>query len=205
MVSVSALVVVLYSALLASAKLVTVVVGGNGTNQDPSLIFQPQEVQADVGDFVVFNFTNGTHTVTQSTFAGPCVPIHQTNSTINGFNSGLRNAANGTSPTTLTIEVTEVGPNSTIWFFDLWACGEGGVGAINVNDSDSQNLAAFVRNAKRLNGTGGNITSSGGTRPTSTRTAPASTATGNSAEMVGANTVKAISVFTPLLLVLFAL
>jgi len=48
----------LSSALLASAKTVTIVVGGNGTTQDASLIFQPQEVQADVGDFVVFNCTS---------------------------------------------------------------------------------------------------------------------------------------------------
>ena len=45
----------LSSALLAPAKTVTILVGGNGTTQDPSLIFQPQEVKADVGDFVVFN------------------------------------------------------------------------------------------------------------------------------------------------------
>jgi len=46
------------SALLASAKTITVVVGGNGTTKDASLIFQPQEVKADVGDFVVFNCTS---------------------------------------------------------------------------------------------------------------------------------------------------
>jgi len=198
------LLVALYSALLASAKTVTVVVGGNGTTQDASLIFQPQEVQADVGDFVQFNFTNGTHSVVQSTFAAPCVPIHVTNSTINGFDSGLRNADNGTANTTLIIEVKETGPNTTIWFYDLWGCAQGGVGGINVNDSDSQNLAAFVRNAKRLNGTGGSTSSSGGSRPTSTRSVPTSTATGNSAERIGSNTVKAISIFTPLLLAIFA-
>ena len=53
----------LSSALLASAKTVTVVVGGNGTTQDASLIFQPQEVNADVGDFVVFNCTSTSYSL----------------------------------------------------------------------------------------------------------------------------------------------
>lgn len=47
----------LYSVVLVSAKTVTIVVGGNGTTQDASLIFQPQEVTAQAGDFVVFNCT----------------------------------------------------------------------------------------------------------------------------------------------------
>lgn len=47
-----------FSALLASAETITIVVGGNGTNQDASLIFQPQEVKAAVGDIVVFNCTS---------------------------------------------------------------------------------------------------------------------------------------------------
>ena len=45
----------MFSTLLASAKTITIVVGGNGTNMDASLIFQPQEVKAAVGDIVVFN------------------------------------------------------------------------------------------------------------------------------------------------------
>jgi len=206
--SVSVFLVALSSALLASAKTVTVVVGGNGTTQDPSLIFQPQEVTADVGDFVVFNFTNGTHSAVESTFAAPCVPIHDTNITFNGFNSGLRDAVNGSAKTTLTVEITEEDRNRTIWFYDIWGCAEGGVGAINANDSDSENLSAFVRNAKRLNGTGDTSSSSGGSltgQPTSTRPAPTSTATGNSAERVGENTVKAIAAFTPFLFIMFAM
>lgn len=48
----------MFSALPAFAKTVTIVVGGNGTNLDASLIFQPQEVKAAVGDIVVFNCTS---------------------------------------------------------------------------------------------------------------------------------------------------
>jgi len=213
----------LSSALLASAKTVTIVVGGNGTAQDPSLIFQPQEIKADVGDFVVFNctssiippsrvtptnhvfaVTNGTHSVVESTFAQPCLSIHETNTTFNGFNSGLRDAVNGTAITTLSFEIKEEDRNRSIWYYDIWGCAEGGVGAININDSDWENLDAFVRNAKRLNGSGDTSSSSLTGRPTSARPVPTSTAAGNSAERVGENTVKAISIFAPFLLAMFA-
>ena len=76
-----------------------------------------------------------------------------------------------------------------------------------MNDSSSENLAAFVRNAKRLNGTGGS-SSGGGSftgQPTSSRPSPTGTTNGNSAEMVGANAVMAIVAFTPLLLAIFVL
>jgi len=199
---------VLCSALVASAKTITIVVGGNGTTQDASLIFQPQEVTANVGDFVVFNFTNGTHSAIESTFAGPCIPAHDTNTTINGFYSGLRDTVNGTAKTTLTVEIKEADENRTLWFYDIWGCGEGGVGAINANDSDWENFDAFVRNARRLNGSGDDSSPSGGSsisRPTSSRPTPTSTGTGNSAERVGTNAVKAISIFMPFLLAMFAM
>ena len=156
-----------------------------------------------------FSVTNGTHSAIQSSFAEPCIPIHKTNSTINGFDSGLRDTVNGTAKTTLAIEIKEAGgENKTIWFYDIWGCGEGGVGAINVNDSDWENFDGFVRNAKRLNGTGGNSSSVGGSftgRPTSSRPVPTSTTDGSSAERVGANTVVAIVILAPLLLAMFAL
>lgn len=203
--SVSVVFIILCSTLLAYAKTINIVVGGNGTNQDASLIFQPQEVKAAVGDIVVFNFTNGTHSAIESTFAGPCIPAHESNMTLNGFYSGLRDTVNGTAQTTLTVEIQQEDQNKTFWFYDLWACGQGGVGAINANDSDWENFDAFVRNAKRLNGSGGSTSSSIVRRPTSTRPVPTSTATGNSAERVGENTIWAIFIFTPFLFTIFAI
>ena len=153
--------------------------------------------------------TNGTHSAIESSFAEPCIPIHETNTTINGFYSGIRDTVNGTAKTTLTVEIKEADENRTIWFYDIWGCGEGGVGAINANDTDWENYDAFVRNAKRLNGTGDDSGSSGGGsftgRPTSSRPVPTSTTDGSSAERVGANTVVAIAALAPLLLALFAL
>jgi len=100
---------------------------------------------------VIFNFTLGTHSVIQSDFGTPCIPISQTNSSINGFNSGPRPAGNGT---TITQQLFTVTSNVTpVWFFDSFTCGEGGVGAINPNESSTATLQGFVRNAIRLNGT----------------------------------------------------
>jgi len=171
------------------------------------LCANPSALNSDLVLAILLSVTNGTHTVVESTFGQPCVPIHDTNITINGFNSGLRDAANGSAKTLLTVEIEEAHRNRTIWFYDIWGCGRGGVGAINANDSDWENLGAFVRNAKRLNGTGEDTSSFGGFtgRPTSSRPAPTGTATSSSAEKVGANAVKAIYVFTPLLLAMFSM
>lgn len=86
--------------------------------------------------------TQGNHTVTQSTFAAPCVPAHFTNDTINGFDSSFRNAGNFSAITNLPVTIKS--PNETIWFFDWNLCAQGGVGAININDTSLETLDGFV-------------------------------------------------------------
>ncbi|KAF9012532.1 hypothetical protein BDQ17DRAFT_1387225 [Cyathus striatus] len=117
-----------------SAKTVVITVGGN-TTENPGNVFQPESVTANGGDIVRLTvITNGNHTATQSTFASPCIPAHDTNETINSFDSTFDNT-------------------TTIWFYDVNTCAEGGVGAININTSSLQTLDGFQRNAIRLNGT----------------------------------------------------
>lgn len=82
--------------------------------------------------------TRGNHSVTQSTFAAPCVPAHDTNVTINGFDSSFRDAGNGTAITNLPVTITD--PKTPIWFFDYNTCGLGGVGVINANGSSLETL-----------------------------------------------------------------
>ncbi|KAH9834101.1 uncharacterized protein C8Q71DRAFT_859769 [Rhodofomes roseus] len=132
-----------------------VTVGGN-TTTNGSLVFQPEEIKASIGDTVYFNFTQGNHTVMQSTFSAPCVWIDETEA-YNGFTTGFRDAGNGTAITNYILPITS---NDTIWFFDWNTCALGGVGGINVNESSTQTLAGFVRNAKRLNGTATSTSSS---------------------------------------------
>src|SRR5882757_2658154 len=88
-----------------------------------------------------YTVTQGNHTATQSTFSSPCIPAHDTDSTINGFDSSPRDTNNGTSVTTLVVTITN--PNTTIWFYDLNTCALGGVGGININTSSTQTLLGF--------------------------------------------------------------
>ncbi|KAF4620831.1 hypothetical protein D9613_000877 [Agrocybe pediades] len=138
------------SALIASAcaKNIVITVGGNKTADEN--VFNPESVEAKIGDVLFFNFTGGNFSATQSTFAAPCVPAHLTNSTINGFDSGPRNTVNGTAITNMPVPVTT---NDTIWYFDINTCAQGGVGVVNVNDSTLETLDGAKRNAIRLNGT----------------------------------------------------
>ncbi|EAU91610.1 hypothetical protein CC1G_12089 [Coprinopsis cinerea okayama7 len=155
-------------ALLVHARDIIITVGGN-TTENPGAVFSPQSVTADLGDVVIFNFTQGNHTAIQALFGSPCIPAHEIDSTVNGFNSGFRDAGNFSAITQLSVPITD--PNATLWFYDYNTCAEGGVGGINVNESSWETLDGFTRNAIRLNGTGGgdaSSTLSRTSRPTST-------------------------------------
>ncbi|KAJ7772133.1 hypothetical protein DFH07DRAFT_217303 [Mycena maculata] len=132
-----------------------ITVANNLTATNASNVFQPNVVNASLGETVYFNFTQGNHSATQSTFAVPCVPASQSNSSINGFNTGLRPAGNGTSITNFIIIMNPDIVNTTLWFYDINTCGIGGVGVINAGNvtATDQPYDAFVRNAERLNGT----------------------------------------------------
>ncbi len=70
-------------------------------------------------------------------FTSPCVPQHDTNITLNGFNSGPRDTVNGTAITQLEVLVQDAAP---IWFFDANTCMQGGVGGINLDEDSGQTL-----------------------------------------------------------------
>ena len=149
---------VLASVYLAAAKTIVITVGSNTT--DGTTTFDPQRVDAVLGDTVIFNcnffrrscrtglivipVTLGNHTATQSTFSSPCIPAHDTNATINGFDSGFRNTTPGTAGSILSVPILEQNQNQTFWFFDSNTCGEGGVGAINNNESSTETVAGFM-------------------------------------------------------------
>jgi hypothetical protein len=144
---------------LAAAETIVITVGGNTTG-DGTTTFDPQRVVAVLGDIVLFNckflfrscrrglidipVTDGNHTATESTFSDPCVPAHDTNVTINGFDSGFRNTTPGTVGSILTVPILAQNENQPFWFFDFNTCGEGGVGAINDDESSTETLAGFV-------------------------------------------------------------
>lgn len=99
---------------IAAATGVTVHVvkvgSANGT-----LAFSPNNIAVPVGDMVQFQFAPANHTVTQSTFDQPCVPINNINSSIAGIFSGfMAVAATATTTPTYTIIVNNTTP---VWLY----------------------------------------------------------------------------------------
>ncbi|KZV64185.1 hypothetical protein PENSPDRAFT_640038 [Peniophora sp. CONT] len=148
----SAAVALLATACAVSAKNIYIQVHNNASATNGSSVFVPNEVTAVLGDIVFFNFTEGNHTAIQSTFDAPCLAANVHNSSLNGFNSGFEVVPNN-SFLQSSVPILPENVNQTFWFFDANTCGIGGVGVINANESSTETLAGFVRNAVRLNGT----------------------------------------------------
>jgi plastocyanin len=70
-------------------------------NANGTLAYSPNNIKANVGDMVQFQFAPNNHTVTQSTFAQPCQPIALNAPGTVGFYSGFMpvSAASTTTPT----------------------------------------------------------------------------------------------------------
>jgi plastocyanin len=129
------------SMAMAAGTTHMVTVGGTA-----GLVYTPSSINAAVGDIVQFNFESKNHTVTQSSFAAPCVK------TTGGFDSGfMPNINNSVSPAPmLQFQVTVSTP---IWMYcaQTGHCGQGMVFSINPTAAKSQ--AAFESAAKAQNGT----------------------------------------------------
>ncbi|KAK7057555.1 hypothetical protein R3P38DRAFT_2680375 [Favolaschia claudopus] len=187
------------SVSLSPAQVTHVVtVANNASATNGSAVFTPQVINAKLGETVLFNFTQGNHSATQSTFAVPCVPAHDTNVTINGFDSGIRPAGNFSAITELRVIMNPDIVNTTLWFFDATTCGIGGVGVINPGNVSAtlETIDGFERNAVRLNGTGADASSSasasGPSATNSDGTSSGNTQTGSGGN--GGNTGAAIRV-----------
>jgi len=138
-------------AAAVSAKQIPVKVGETG------LTFSPNDFTADIGDEVVFSYYPKNHTVTQSSFAKPCVPL------AGGFFSGFVPTASGVAEKTFTIKVTAKSP---IWFYCSQVggahCAKGMVGGININQESKNTLAAFKELAAATNGSITDLVPAGG-------------------------------------------
>jgi len=134
----------------STGSTIEVIVGGPGGN----LTFTPSRVKASPKDIIKFIFQVKNHTVTQSSFANPCVPLtDKTTGQRVGFNSGFFPvAANATDFPTWSLTVNDTSP---IWAYcgQSGHCGAGMVFAVNSDESSGQNFAAFQSQAKTLNGT----------------------------------------------------
>jgi len=127
---------------------------GNGT-----LRFDPEYINAVEGDIINFTFHPKNHTVTQSSFAEPCVPL------AGGFTSGFVPVAVGsTSLPTYQVQVNDA--SKPIWVYCAQPgppshCGQGMVFAINAPaDPSPHSFSAFQALAISTNGTTATTTSS---------------------------------------------
>ncbi|PHH49166.1 hypothetical protein CFIMG_007904RA00001 [Ceratocystis fimbriata CBS 114723] len=120
--------------------------GATHTVQVGEIIY-PEEINADVGDEIEFQFESGTHSVVESSFGTPC-------SSNGGFASGaIKNEEWEDIKTGYLIEVTQDGP---MWFYN----GVGGrchrkgtVGVINRPKSGGQTLFQYYEAAMKESST----------------------------------------------------
>lgn len=144
----------------STGNTIQVIVGGPNGN----LSFTPSRVTASPRDTIKFIFQVKNHTVTQSSFAAPCLPL--TNKTTGqriGFNSGFMPvAANATDFPSWSLTINDTSP---IWAYCAQPghCGSGMVFAVNSDESSGQSYSAFQSLAKTLNGTTSSSSSSNGT------------------------------------------
>lgn len=126
-----------------------VIVGGTGV-----IAYTPNNIKANPGDTVTFEFQQKNHTVTQSTFANPCRSLTSTSTSGQiGLDSGFMPVADGTTNfPTWTVPINDTTP---LWFYCMQGnhCGQGMVLAINSVDTGPNNFTAFQAKAKALNGT----------------------------------------------------
>ncbi|KAJ5062000.1 Cupredoxin [Bipolaris maydis] len=149
-----------------------------------SLAFYPNNVAAQPGDMVQFQFHPKNHSVVQSTFDNPCIPIqnvmpNKTDAFFSGFMPTNASFAATNQVLTYTIRVTDAKP---IWFYCSQAkhCQSGMVGAINAPTSGNKTIQAFTALAAQAseNLSPGEPAGSGGM----TGTTPTSPSAGNGAD-----------------------
>jgi plastocyanin len=170
---------------LVSAANLTVVVGAN-RDGTPALKFDPQQIIAQKGDVVNFEFRGGNHTITQSSFANPCAWQRNTVTNENGFNSGFLPYDNTTRQVSVySLAVND--PSAPIWFFCGRPphCKSGMFGAINAPTTGNKTFQQFTANVQSANEPGLGTTvpftppsasgsSSGSSAPTSSGGSPSS-------------------------------
>ena len=107
------------------------------------LKFDPDNVVAEIGDIIEWHFLPKNHSVAQSSFGEPCVPLPDGSS----FFSGFEFVTDGPqSENTFQLEVTTKAP---IWYYCAQGnhCSSGMVGVINQN---FDNQAFSLRRHKEL-------------------------------------------------------
>jgi len=167
----------------------------------PGLTFTPDSVTAAQGDWVEFTFGSG-HSVAQSSFAAPCVPMSGSAGVYSGFHSDgdiWRIQVNSTDP---------------LWLY-CSATGhcEGGMAMVVNPPSSGNTLAAYKSAAANAQGSSpetvqggifGAATDNSGSSSSSASGSPTGSATGSSASATGSGNAAASNVISGGMMVLGA-
>ncbi|KAI1107391.1 hypothetical protein F4804DRAFT_198684 [Jackrogersella minutella] len=157
----------------------------NGT-----LAFSPDNLSADVGDMVQFQFRGGNHSVVQAAFDTPCSPINEhTNTTgiFSGYQPVAASQAMGMIPTYSVM----VAAKTPMWFYCSQAkhCQSGMTMVLNENTAANatRSLANFKKLAAAATSNTAPSSASGGTASTNSTTgSTGSTGSGSSNSGTGA-------------------
>lgn len=119
----------------------TVVAGRGG-----ALVFDPENVVAEVGDVVEWHFLPRNHSVAQSSFGEPCVPDASLGAA--SFFSGFQPVAQGQAPNVFQLVVADDKP---IWYYCAQTngnhCQNGMAGVVNQDFDSANSLAAYKASA----------------------------------------------------------
>ncbi|KAH7138319.1 Cupredoxin [Dendryphion nanum] len=138
------------------------------TVENNGLHFEPQNVVAEVGDWIEFHFLAKNHTVVQSSFEKPCEPLAGGNGIFSGFNFATPPGA-GENKNVFTFQIKD---KNTIWYYCSQTAGDhcqSGMTAVinqNFNNNDktlakhkelAKNTKTVQPSANILESKGGNI------------------------------------------------
>ncbi|GKT56744.1 extracellular serine-rich protein [Colletotrichum tofieldiae] len=141
------------SALAAVAQAVDVqVVSVASTNN--TLKFFPDKISAPVGSMVQFQFRGGNHSVVQSTFDNPCIPISNVNASAKGVYSGYQPVAASAAMGQIPVFTVMVSSTAPMWLYCSQAkhCQNGMVMVINENSkaNATRTIENYARAAKNV-------------------------------------------------------
>ncbi|KFA49622.1 hypothetical protein S40293_06609 [Stachybotrys chartarum IBT 40293] len=128
-----------------------VAVGQNPINNQTGLAFYPDKITATPGSMVQFQFWAGNHTVTQSTFDQPCLPMPQSaNITSVPIWSGYQPVAASEAMGQIPVFTVMINDTRPIWLYCSQGqhCQNGMVMVINENTA--ANASRSLENYKSL-------------------------------------------------------
>jgi plastocyanin len=132
-------------ALLVSAANYDVNVGGLDSSSNPILKFNPEFVNAAVGDTVTFHFQQKNHSVVQTSFNEVCHPLLDATTYQPVFQTQFHPVAN--TDTDFPTEVyTVTDASKPLWFFcsQTGHCGKGMIFSINCPSTGTNTLDNFL-------------------------------------------------------------